>query len=128
MKNTYQCQSILKLRDVRECSIPTRYKQWLGKRVVLRCKANGVRPKTFIWKLNNIKVSTAQTYIFTLNNDTTGTYVCQVAHDDGDIVTSSKCEVECYLATDLCKTKNESLDTMKEKINGICDTKRNETS
>ena len=33
-------------KDVRECSIPNRYKQRLGKRVVLRCKANAVRCST----------------------------------------------------------------------------------
>ena len=84
-------------RENRTCSIPTRFKQEVGKEVVLRCKVQGPRPKRFMWMHNGINVSTAQTFKFNLTINETGKYICHVEYNDGDIITSSKCEVECGL-------------------------------
>ena len=60
-------------------------------------KYKDLAQKRFMWMHNGINVSTAQTFKFNLTINETGKYICHVEYNDGDIITSSKCEVECGL-------------------------------
>ncbi len=72
----------------KRCIITTRYKQLIGKTVVLYCSASEGVGGNFTWTHNGSTVSSEQEYKFELTEERTGTYCCQVKYDDGDTLMS----------------------------------------
>ncbi len=81
----------------KRCITATRYKQRIGKTVVLYCSASEGVGKNFTWTHNGRAVSNEQEYRFELTEERVGTYCCHVKYDDGDTLTST-CQVE-YVTT-----------------------------
>ena len=52
-----------------KCPTASRYKQQLGKKVVLHCYSSYGSESTFVWSFNGVAVLKNQTYEFILSED-----------------------------------------------------------
>ena len=96
----------------KRCSTASRYKQQLGKKVVLHCNSSYGSKSKFVWSSNGVAVSTNQTYEFILSEDKEGEYFCYVNYGQ-DVVLKSRCTVECTT------TKSKKIFDHKEVLNSL---------
>ena len=96
----------------KRCSTASRYKQQVGKKVVLHRYSSYGSKSTFVWSFNGVAASANQTYEFMLSKDKEGEYFCYVNYGH-DVVLKSRCIVECTT------TKSEKIFDQKEILNSL---------
>ena len=96
----------------KRCSTASRYKQQVGKKVVLHCYSSYGSKVTFVWSFNGVAVSTSQTYEFLLSKDQEGEYICYVDYGN-NVVLKSRCTVECTTS------KSEEMLDHKDMLNSL---------
>ena len=79
----------------RSCKVMSLFRQEKGVSITLHCMTVGLKPKEFVWLLNNQVVFRNQTPKFQITQDNAGTYICKLNYDDGTSLQSLPCTVEC---------------------------------
>jgi hypothetical protein len=67
----------------RSCKVMSLFRQEKGVSITLHCMTVGLKPKEFVWLLNNQVVFRNQTPKFQITQDNAGTYIRKLNYDDG---------------------------------------------
>ena len=93
----------------RSCKVMSLLRQENGSNAILHCMTVGGWPERFEWLKNTKIVFTNQTPKFKMTESMIGKYICKLYYNDGDVIQSLSCKVECTPERDT----NFNVDTVR---------------
>ena len=91
------------------------FRQEDGRNATVHYMTVGVKPKNFKWVVNDKVIFKSQKPKFEMTKARAGIYICKLTYDDGRVLQSNACKVECRH-----KDKIQfNLDSVEKILNGM---------